>query len=99
MQLNISDDGAFVHIAVITNYLFLSWMVPSLTGLRMRLLTSTVLFQIAWFTRCIKVVFLNTGTAAFHIMLQASFKACGRYFLSNFYFSPNDRSSKTMKNV
>ena len=27
------------------------------------------------------------------------FKACVCYFLSNFYFSPNDRPSKTMKNV
>ena len=26
-------------------------------------------------------------------------KACVRYFLSNFYFSPNDSPSKTMKNV
>ena len=28
-----------------------------------------------------------------------SFKACVHYFLSNFYFSPNDILSKTMKNV
>ena len=27
------------------------------------------------------------------------FKASVRYFLSNFYFSPNDNPSKTMKNV
>ena len=27
------------------------------------------------------------------------FKACVCYFLSNFYFSPNDTPSKTMKNV
>ena len=27
------------------------------------------------------------------------FKACVRYFLSNFYYSPNDSPSKTMKNV
>ena len=27
------------------------------------------------------------------------FKACVYYFLSNFYFSPNDSPSKTMKNV
>ena len=27
------------------------------------------------------------------------FKACVRYFLSNFYFSPNDSPSKTVKNV
>ena len=26
-------------------------------------------------------------------------KACVHYFLSNFYFSPNDSASKTMKNV
>ena len=26
-------------------------------------------------------------------------KACVRYFLSNFYFLPNDSPSKTMKNV
>ena len=28
-----------------------------------------------------------------------SFKACVHYFLSNFYFSPNDSPSKTMKNA
>ena len=27
------------------------------------------------------------------------FKACVRYFLRNFYFSPNDSSSKTLKDV
>ena len=27
------------------------------------------------------------------------FKACVRYFLSNFYFSPNNSPSKTMKNI
>ena len=26
-------------------------------------------------------------------------KACVRYFLTNFYFSPNDSTSKTMKDV
>ena len=26
-------------------------------------------------------------------------KACVHYFLSNFYFSPNDSPSKTMKNI
>ena len=37
-----------------------------------------------------------------HLILYgifASFKACVRYFLSNFYFSPNKSPSKTMKNV
>ena len=28
-----------------------------------------------------------------------SFKACVRYFLINFYFSPNDSPSQTMKDV
>ena len=28
-----------------------------------------------------------------------AFKACVRYFLSNFYFPPNDSHSKTIKNV
>ena len=27
------------------------------------------------------------------------FKACVRYFLTNFYFSPNNSPSKTMKDV
>ena len=31
--------------------------------------------------------------------LQFSLKACVRYFSSNFYFSPSDSPSKTMKNV
>ena len=30
---------------------------------------------------------------------QAFIKACVRYFLSNFYFSPNEKPSKSMKNV
>ena len=29
----------------------------------------------------------------------SKFKACVGYFLSNFYFSPNDNPSRTMKNV
>ena len=36
----------------------------------------------------------NTSEHAIHV-----FKACARYFLSNFYFAPNDSPSKTMKNV
>ena len=32
-------------------------------------------------------------------MSQISFKACVHYFLLNFYFSPNENSSKTMKNA
>ena len=31
--------------------------------------------------------------------VKLSFKACVRYFLSNFHFSPNDNPSKTMENV
>ena len=34
----------------------------------------------------------------FHIY-GIKFKACIRYFLSKFYFSPNDSPSKTMKNL
>ena len=34
-----------------------------------------------------------------HFELRSYVKACVRYFLSNFYFSPNDSPSKTMKNV
>ena len=30
---------------------------------------------------------------------KVNLKACVRYFLSNFYFSPNDSPLKTMKNV
>ena len=30
---------------------------------------------------------------------QEYFEACARYFLRNFYFSPNDSPSKTMKDV
>ena len=32
-------------------------------------------------------------------MLFLKLKACVRYFLTNFYFSPNDSPSKTMKDV
>ena len=33
------------------------------------------------------------------VITCAEIKACVRYFLSIFYFSPNDSPSKTMKNV
>ena len=33
------------------------------------------------------------------LRLTKSLKACVRYFLSKFYFSPNDSPSKTMKNA
>ena len=34
-----------------------------------------------------------------HFELHSYVKVCVRYFLSNFYFSPNDSPSKTMKNI
>ena len=34
-----------------------------------------------------------------HTSSRWMLKACFRYFLSNFYFSPNDSPAKTMKNV
>ena len=33
------------------------------------------------------------------ILIDEHLKACVCYFLSNFFFSPNDSPSKTMKNV
>ena len=39
----------------------------------------------------------NVGLLVLHLL--PLFKACVRYFLSNFYFTPNDSPSKTMKNV
>ena len=36
---------------------------------------------------------------AFHRFKNYVLKACVLYFLSNFYFSPNDSPSKTMKNA
>ena len=33
------------------------------------------------------------------VFLKQIIKACVRYFLSNFYFLPNNSPSKTMKNV
>ena len=41
----------------------------------------------------------DTLTQVFSCEFCEIFKACVRYFLSNFYFSPNDSPSKTMKNV
>ena len=35
----------------------------------------------------------------FSINSQLTLKACVRYFLSNFYFSPNNSPSKTVKNI
>ena len=43
---------------------------------------------------------LSIGLSFYVTYLQAcNFKAFVRYLLSNFYFSPNDSPSKTMKNV
>ena len=39
------------------------------------------------------------GLDYFEVLSLNTFKACVLYFLSNFYFSPNDSSLKTMKNV
>ena len=49
------------------------------------------------------ILFHNNSLTTFQNILLSqkffSFKACVRYFLSNFYFSPNDGPSKTMKNI
>ena len=42
--------------------------------------------------------FTNTGKKT-QEDLNILLKACVSYFLSNFYFQPNDSLSKTMKNV
>ena len=42
---------------------------------------------------------LELQPSKFLLVQRFLFKACVRYFLSNFYFSPNDSPSKTMKNV
>ena len=34
-----------------------------------------------------------------HAVVLHKLKACVRYFLKSFYFSPNDSTSKTMKDV
>ena len=50
-------------------------------------------------------IFLRSlGVICFHRWVlseshKSYFKACVRYFLSNFYFSPNDSPSITMKNI
>ena len=41
---------------------------------------------------------LETKTCDTMMVITFYFKACVRYFFSNFYFSPNDRPSETMKN-
>ena len=52
-----------------------------------------------------KMEFENSGRNILHSIIDryknhpSILKACVRYFLSNFYFSPNDSSPKTMKNV
>ena len=38
-----------------------------------------------------------SGTPA--SLTKVKYKACVHYFLSNFYFSPNDSPLETMKNV
>ena len=55
-----------------------------------------VLPQIA----CFKKVFNVSDMKYFmYPSMLRQFKACVRYFLSNFYYSPNDSLSKTMKNI
>ena len=44
-------------------------------------------------------VLLTTNVTTFSHFRPAFFKGCVRYFLSNFYFLPDDSLSKTMKNV
>ena len=46
-----------------------------------------------------KAVYCKLFTKSEHLHDYYIFKACVCYFLSNFYFSPNDIPSKTMKNV
>ena len=49
---------------------------------------------------CKKGVLINFAKVTEkHLCQNLSFKACVRYFLSSFYFSPNESPSKTMKNV
>ena len=48
---------------------------------------------------CRKQYTVNCLQKASICMIYYIFKACVRYFLLNFYFSPNDNPSKTMKNV
>ena len=42
-------------------------------------------------------VTIDTLDTCYNSFLE--FKACDRYFLSSFYFWPNDSTSKTMNNV
>ena len=46
-----------------------------------------------------KVLFFRHTKHTGKNVADTIFKACVRYLLSNFYFSPNDSPSKTMKNV
>ena len=43
------------------------------------------------------IVYVKIRTTVFPYLLVNLFKAYVCYFLSNFYFSPNDSPSKTMK--
>ena len=42
---------------------------------------------------------MEIGGESLENLQLCSIKACVPYFLSNVYFSPNDSTSKTMKNV
>ena len=56
-----------------------------------------------WSVSCIDII-AQVSVARWSVFLfldvpAVKLKACVRYFLSNFYLSPNDSPSKNMKNV
>ena len=50
-------------------------------------------------TRAVALDISKAFDTVWHAVVLHKLKACVRYFLRNFYFSPNDNTSKTMKDV
>ena len=57
------------------------------------------IFELDWSKVCWREVENSNSLKIKLKKVKGELKACIRYFLSNFYFSPNDSHSKTIKNV
>ena len=90
--------------AVLAEYSLPFFLAETIIGICKKLSNdSAALKRLHMFRTSVKFVLLSFPSI--NILFQYKllnfcwFKACVRYFLSNFYFSPNDSPLKTTKNV